>query len=94
MEYAFGLEEHRQFFKKLIIRDHQLDENISFEVGCFMNSTRLLMFDLGRLIIKEFQEKNEERKPIVCKFINNLILIVKYHLNLVGIILEFIKVFK
>jgi hypothetical protein len=25
MKYAYGLEEHRKFFKKLIIRDHQLD---------------------------------------------------------------------
>jgi hypothetical protein len=51
MEYAYGLEEHRKFLKKLLIRDHQLDDNLIksdlFEVGCFMNSTRLLMFDLG-----------------------------------------------
>lgn len=72
MEYAYGLEEHRQFFKELIIRDHQLDEKLTkddwFEVGCFMNSTRLLMFDLGRFILKEFEEKNEKREGVVCKY--------------------------
>jgi len=71
MEYAYGLEEHRTFFKKMITRDHQLDENLIkphlFQVGCFMNSTRLLMFDLGRFIIKEFKNNKQQRQPIVCK---------------------------
>ena len=72
MEYAYGLEEHRNLFRKLLIRDHQLDEYLippnQFEVGCFMNSTRLVMFDLGRFILKELKNKKEERQPIVCKF--------------------------
>ena len=67
MEYAYGLEEHRQFFKELFIRDHQLDENLTkedfFQVGCFMNSTRLLMFHFGRFILKELKEK---REAVVC----------------------------
>ena len=70
MEYAFGLEEHRNLFRKILIRDHQLEDHLienqdQFQVGCFMNSTRLLMFDLGRFIIKQIQN---ERQPIVCKF--------------------------
>jgi hypothetical protein len=61
MEYAFGSEEHRKFFKNLLIQDHQFNgyliEPDQFQVGCFMNSTRLLMFDLGRFIIKQFKDK-------------------------------------
>ena len=67
MEYAYGIEEHRQLLKKLIIRDHQLEDDLikpeKFEIGCFMNSTRLAMYDLGRIILKE----REEKQPVVCK---------------------------
>jgi hypothetical protein len=50
---------------------HQLEDDLIkpeiFEVGCFMNSTRLAMYDLGRLIAKEMEEKGDQRQPIVCK---------------------------
>ncbi|CAF1390340.1 unnamed protein product [Rotaria sordida] len=72
MEYAYGLEEHRQLFKKIIIRDHQLEDDLTqpdlFEVGCFMNSTRLAMYDLGRLILKELNEKQSTRQSVVLSF--------------------------
>jgi hypothetical protein len=77
MEYAYGLEKHRELFHKILIRDHQLDDYLikqdQFQVGCFMNSTRLLMFDLGRFIIKELQNNKQQRQPIVRKsfFISN-----------------------
>jgi hypothetical protein len=29
MEYAFGLEEHRNLFRKILIRDHQLNKIIN-----------------------------------------------------------------
>ncbi|CAF1489725.1 unnamed protein product [Didymodactylos carnosus] len=71
MEYAYGLEEHRQIMKTIILRDHQLTDYINtvpieyhFEVGCFMDSTRLCMYDLGRLIVQECKD----RKPYVLSF--------------------------
>ena len=67
IEYAYGIEEHRTIMKKLIVRDHQLEDELikpeTFEVACFMNSTRLAMFDLGRLI----QIDCAERQPVVRK---------------------------
>ncbi|CAF1546363.1 unnamed protein product [Rotaria sp. Silwood1] len=72
MEYAYGLEEHRQLFRKIVIRDHQLEDDLIqpdfFEVGCFMNSTRLAMYDLGRVILKELNEKQSTRQPVVLSF--------------------------
>lgn len=65
MEFAYGIEEHRTILKKLLIRDHQLEEDLIqpdiFEVACLMNSTRLAMFDLGRLI----QIDCGEQQPVV-----------------------------
>ncbi|CAF1319852.1 unnamed protein product [Adineta steineri] len=72
MEYAFGLEEHRQILKKLMIRHHELDDEFvkpeNFEVGCLMNSTRLIMFDLGRVIVDELEKKGDKRQPVVLSF--------------------------
>jgi hypothetical protein len=38
-----------------------------------MNSTRLLMFDLGRFIIQDLKNNKQQRQPIVCEFFLNLI---------------------
>ena len=99
MEYVFDLEEHRTFFKKWIIRDHQLDENLlqrnSFEVACFINWTRLLTFHLGRFLRQLLRNKKEERETVVHNFFFSLqmqMTLMNFYLNLIGIILQFIEV--
>lgn len=68
-EHAFGVQRHRDIVKNLVTQENNLvDLNLSdedFQVGTWSFSTRLAMFDLGRLIVKKRQASGKDKTPVV-----------------------------
>ena len=68
-ECGYGIQRHRDFMRQLIIDEHFLQDrtppaNLDIDVGCLAMTTRMAMYDLGKVALRHSQTQFPNKKPV------------------------------
>lgn len=68
-ECGYGIQKHRDFMRHLILAEHDLEQrqpaaDLEIDVGCLSMTTRMAMYDLGKIAIRHAREKFPEKTAV------------------------------
>lgn len=68
-ECGYGIQRHRDFMRQLIVSEHGLDARAALpeheiDVGCFAMTTRMAMYDFGKIALRHSRATFPGKKPV------------------------------
>lgn len=68
-ECGYGIQRHRDFMRQLIVAEHALENRkpagaLDIDVGCLAMTTRMAMYDLGKIAFRHSKEKFPDKTPV------------------------------